>query len=92
MATEVFKNFIFKDSEWISDSKLKSKLLLNQIIKPFYCVLINFSLNNSYRIKIRNECMTSAIVFIKGQLISKGLFDVIVSTKKPTKFVLGFLS
>jgi hypothetical protein len=25
----------------------------------------------------------------KGQLISKRLFDVIVSTKKPTKFVLG---
>ena len=25
----------------------------------------------------------------KGQLISKGLFDVIVSTKKPTNFFLG---
>ena len=27
----------------------------------------------------------------KGQLISKGLFDVIICTKKPTKFSKGFL-
>ena len=27
----------------------------------------------------------------KGQLISKGLFDVIVWTKKPTKYLQGFL-
>ena len=26
-------------------------------------------------------------IFVKGQLISKGLFDVIVSTKKTTHFV-----
>ena len=28
--------------------------------------------------------------FAKGQLISKGLFGVIVSTKKPTKFFKDF--
>ena len=54
MATEFFKNYIFKDSEQISDRKLKSKLVPNQIIKPFSCVFINFCLNNSYRIKNPN--------------------------------------
>ena len=31
------------------------------------------------------------VVAVKGQLISKGLFGVIVSTKKSTNFFLGFL-
>ena len=35
--------------------------------------------------KIRKENLP---IIIKGQLISKGLFDVIVSTKKPTEFFL----
>ena len=59
MATEFFNNCIFKGSERISDSKLKSKLVPNQIIKPLLCVFINFSLKNSYRIKIRIASMTS---------------------------------
>ena len=59
MAMEFFKNYIFKDSERISDCKLKSKLVPNQIIEPLLCVFINFSLKNSYRIKIRIASMTS---------------------------------
>ena len=69
MAMEFFKNYIFKDSKRISNRKLKSKLVPNQIIKSVCCVLINFSLKNSYRIKIRIEYLTSAIVFIKKKLI-----------------------
>ena len=38
--------------------------------------------------KIRKENLP---IIIKGQLISKGLFDVIVSTKKPTEFFWEFL-
>ena len=69
MVTEFFKNCIFKDSERISDIKLQSKLVQSQIIKPFYCVLNNSSLKNSYRNKIQIKCMTSAIILITKKLI-----------------------
>ena len=50
-------------------------------------VQINTYCQENMKKKIRQRICYSMQPF-KDQLISKGLFDVIVSTKKPTKFVL----
>ena len=41
---------------------------------------------NPFEKHINISAYIGKIAVPKGQLISKGLFDVIVSTKKPTKF------
>ena len=40
---------------------------------------------------LKNDEMQGSKYVGKGQLISKGLFDVIVWTKKPIKYFQGFL-
>ena len=64
---------------------------------PFNVDMFDFDLDgqlrNLYRIwkKYLFNPSVESEAFVKGQLISKGLFDIIISTKKATKFFEGFL-
>ena len=54
------------------------------------CKRISYTAHNEPKLFMKSQLYVCQYVN-KGQLISKGLFDVIVWTKKPTKYLQGFL-
>jgi hypothetical protein len=85
-----FRGKYFVNQDELEDYLKRHKSPLNVDMFDFD---LDGQLRNLYRIwkKYLFTPSVESEAFVKGQLISKGLFDIIIWTKKPAEFFQGFL-